>query len=445
MLNTPAPTSAVPAAPVPSAGESASPDQVARGGWYALVIMMLIFSCHWLDRAVLSLVAEPVRKEFGLSDSQLGLLTGFVFGLMFAIAGIPIGLLVDRINRSRLLATMVFLWSSATAACGLAQNFVALLVGRMAVGAAEAGGAPTSLSLMSDYFPARLRSTAVGVYYLGGAVGGLMIYLVGSKVAAHHGWRAALLVSSVPGITLALIAFATLREPVRGGTELRPRSVVGDRPVGLMAALRLIASNRALLYLFGAAPLTSAAAAAAGGWLPPFFMRSHGMSISSAGLILAIAGGGFGALGSTLGGALADRVALTDATRRTGFGAVVMLLAVPALLVAILSVADAPAIALTFLSFALIFAALPVSFGSMLTLTAPRIRGITGATMQGASNLLGYGLGPLAVGVLSDKLGGANSLRYALAIVSTVCCVGAALCLLMARRSIRAGRNTMAV
>jgi predicted MFS family arabinose efflux permease len=122
-----------------------------------------------------------------------------------------------------------------------------------------------------------------------------------------------------------------------------------------------------------------------------------------------------------------------------------MLLAVPALLVAILSVADAPAIALTFLSFALIFAALPVSFGSMLTLTAPRIRGITGATMQGASNLLGYGLGPLAVGVLSDKLGGANSLRYALAIVSTVCCVGAALCLLMARRSIRAGRNTMAV
>jgi predicted MFS family arabinose efflux permease len=372
------------------------------------------------------------------------MLNGFAFGLMFAVAGIPIGLLVDRINRSRLLACMVFLWSSATALCGLAQSYLALLTGRMAVGAAEAGGAPTSLSLMSDYFPPRLRSTAVGFYYLGNAVGGLMIFLVGSRVAAQYGWRAALLVAAVPGIALAVVAFATLREPVRGGTETRAGSASSE-PVGLIAAYRQIASNRALLYLFGAAPLTSAAASAAGAWLPPFFMRNHGMHISGAGLVLAIAGGGFGALGSTLGGAIADRVARKDATRRTGFGVCVMLLAIPALLGATLSVANAPAIGLTFVSFALIFAALPVSFGSMLTLASPRVRGVTSATMQGVSNLLGYGLGPLGVGMLSDALGGANSLRYALAIVSTVCCLGAALCFVMARASIRAGRSTMAM
>jgi predicted MFS family arabinose efflux permease len=424
--------------------EQASPDRAARGAWYALTIMLLVYSCHFLDRAVLSLVAEPVRKEFGLSDSQLGMLNGFAFGLMFAVAGIPIGLLVDRINRSRLLACMVFLWSSATALCGLAQSYLALLTGRMAVGAAEAGGAPTSLSLMSDYFPPRLRSTAVGFYYLGNAVGGLMIFLVGSRVAAQYGWRAALLVAAVPGIALAVVAFATLREPVRGGTETRAGSASSE-PVGLIAAYRQIASNRALLYLFGAAPLTSAAASAAGAWLPPFFMRNHGMHISGAGLVLAIAGGGFGALGSTLGGAIADRVARKDATRRTGFGVCVMLLAIPALLGATLSVANPPAIGLTFVSFALIFAALPVSFGSMLTLASPRVRGVTSATMQGVSNLLGYGLGPLGVGMLSDALGGANSLRYALAIVSTVCCLGAALCFVMARASIRAGRSTMAM
>ncbi|HEY3659113.1 MAG TPA: MFS transporter [Steroidobacteraceae bacterium] len=424
--------------------EQAAPDRAARGAWYALTIMLLVYSCHFLDRAVLSLVAEPVRKEFGLSDSQLGMLNGFAFGLMFAVAGIPIGLLVDRINRSRLLACMVFLWSSATALCGLAQSYLALLTGRMAVGAAEAGGAPTSLSLMSDYFPPRLRSTAVGFYYLGNAVGGLMIFLVGSRVAAQYGWRAALLVAAVPGIALAVVAFATLREPVRGGTETRAGSASSE-PVGLIAAYRQIASNRALLYLFGAAPLTSAAASAAGAWLPPFFMRSHGMHISGAGLVLAIAGGGFGALGSTLGGAIADRVARKDATRRTGFGVCAMLLAIPALLGATLSVANAPAIGLTFVSFALIFAALPVSFGSMLTLASPRVRGVTSATMQGVSNLLGYGLGPLGVGMLSDALGGANSLRYALAIVSTVCCLGAALCFVMARASIRAGRSTMAM
>jgi predicted MFS family arabinose efflux permease len=424
---------------------SESRDRVARGAWYALVIMLLVYSCHFLDRAVLSLVAEPVRKEFGLSDSQLGMLNGFAFGVMFAISGIPIGLLVDRVNRSRLLACMVFLWSSATAACGLAHSFIALLTGRMAVGAAEAGGAPTSLSLMSDYFPPRLRSTAVGFYYLGNAVGGLMIFLVGSRVAAQYGWRPALLVAAVPGIVLAVVTFATLREPARGGTEPRAAGASIEKPVGLIAAYRQIASNRALLYLFGAAPLTSAAASAAGAWLPPFFMRNHGMHIGSAGLVLAIAGGGFGALGSTLGGAIADRVARKDATRRTGFGVCVMLLAIPALLVATLSVANAPAIGLTFVSFALIFAALPVSFGSMLTLTSPRIRGVTSATMQGVSNLLGYGLGPLGVGMLSDALGGPNSLRHALAVVSTSCCLAAALCFMLARRSIRASRDTVAI
>jgi predicted MFS family arabinose efflux permease len=276
-------------------------------------------------------------------------------------------------------------------------------------------------------------------------VGGLMIFLVGSRVAAHYGWRAALLVAAVPGIALAVIAFATLREPQRGGTEPGPRRAAGERPVGLIAAYRQIASNRALLYLFGAAPLTSAAASAVGAWLPPFFMRTHGMNIGSAGLVLAVAGGGFGALGSTLGGSIADKLARKDATRRTGFGACVMLLAIPALLVATLAVANAPAIALTFVSFALLFAALPVSFGSMLTLATPRVRGVTSATMQGVSNLLGYGLGPLGVGMVSDAIGGPNSLRYALAIVSTTCCLGATACFLLARGSIRAGHDTMSM
>jgi predicted MFS family arabinose efflux permease len=423
---------------------TATSSGASRGGWYALTIMLLIYSCNFLDRAVLSLVAEPVRREFGLSDSQLGVLNGFAFGLMFALVGIPIGLLVDRVNRCRLLACMVFLWSSATAGCALARNYLGLLIGRMAVGAAESGGAPTSFSLISDYFPPRLRSSAVGVYYLGGAIGGLMCYLVGSQVAAHYGWRAALLASSIPGVTLAAVGLFSLREPARGATDPGPRASETEPVVGFFPALRMIATNRALIYLFGAAPLVSAAAAAAGAWLPPFFMRSHGMSIGNASLILGIAGGGFGSLGSTVGGAIADRVARSDATRRTGFGACVLMLAAPCLLAATLSVALAPAIGFTLVSFALIFVGLPVSFGSMLTLASPRIRGVTSATMQGMCNLLGYGLGPLAVGMVSDKIGGPSSLRYALAIVSSTCCLGAALCFLLARSSIRAGRDTLA-
>jgi predicted MFS family arabinose efflux permease len=318
------------------------------------------------------------------------------------------------------------------------------MIGRMAVGAAESGGAPTSFSLISDYFPPRLRSSAVGLYYLGGAIGGLMCYLVGSQVAAHFGWRAALLASSIPGVMLAGLGLITLREPARGATDPGPARGATGRPgapaepaVGFFPALKMIAMDRAIVYLIGAGVMVSAAAAAAGAWLPPFFMRSHALSIGNASLILGIAGGGFGALGSTLGGAIADRVARSDATRRTAFGACVLILAMPCLLSATLSVALAPAIGFTLVSFALIFVGLPVAFGSMLTLASPRIRGVTSATMQGMCNLLGYGLGPLAVGMVSDKIGGLDSLRYALGIVSSACCLGAALCFLLARRSIR--------
>src|SRR6202789_4381598 len=199
-------------------GATATSSGAARGSWYALTIMLLIYSCNFLDRAVLSLVAEPVRREVALSDSQLGVLNGFAFGLMFALVGIPIGLLVDRVNRCRLLAAMVFLWSSATAGCALARNYLGLLIGRMAVGAAESGGAPTSFSLISDYFPPRLRSSAVGLYYMGGAIGGLMCYLVGSQVAAHYGWRAALLASSVPPGMLGGLGPSMVRDPPRRPT-----------------------------------------------------------------------------------------------------------------------------------------------------------------------------------------------------------------------------------
>jgi predicted MFS family arabinose efflux permease len=414
---------------------------LSSGRWYALTIIILIYSCHFLDRAVLSLVAEPVRREFGLSDSQLGMLNGFAFGLMFAVAGIPIGLLVDRVNRRNLLAGMVLLWSSATAACGLAGSYTALLLGRMAVGAAEAGGAPTSLSLLSDYFPPRQRTSAVGLYYVGNAVGGLMCVIVGTYFAAHYGWRSALLVAGVPGVTLALVAFFTLREPGRGATEAGSAHVGNERPTGLRMALREIVANPTLLCLFGAAPLASAAVASAGAWLPPFLMRSHGMNVAEASLVLGIAGGGFGALGSALGGGIADRIARNIPARRAAFGACVLLLAIPAFLGAVLSATKGPTIALTFISFGLVFPAIVVAFGSMLTLVTSRMRGITSASMQVVTNLFGYGLGPLSVGILSDRIGGADSLRYAISIVSTVCCLGGAVCFLLARKFMRRGSH----
>lgn len=180
----------------------ATPAQPSPSRWLALGIITLIYSCHFLDRAVVSLVAEPLRKAFALTDSQLGLLTGLAFGVTFALAGLPMGWLADRVNRRKMLGWVVLLWSSATTAAGFANSFAALLLCRMGVGAAESGGAPTAMSLISDYFPPQERVTAMGIYYLGNTIGGLMCIGIAAYVVEHHGWRAAFYVAGIPGVLM---------------------------------------------------------------------------------------------------------------------------------------------------------------------------------------------------------------------------------------------------
>lgn len=408
-----------------------------RGRWYALTILTLIYSCHFLDRSVVSIVAEALREEFTLSDSQLGLLTGLGFSLTFALAGIPIGLLIDRVNRRNLLTGVVFLWSAMTAVCGLAQGFVSLLCARMAVGAAEAGGSPTSLSLISDYFPPQERSTAVGLFFLSNAFGGIMCAIIGGYVTVHYGWRAAFFVAGVPGAILAVVALLTLREPPRGGSDGRAAGTSAPTAPPVMQALRTMFANRALVALFVAGALAVSAVTALGAWLPPFFMRVHGMDVKAASFVLAVAVGGFGALGSLFGGLLADRVGRRGPERRVLLAALIMLLSIPVVLGAMFVSSKALAVALTIATIGLGFSVIPIAFGSMLTVATPNTRGISSATMQVVTNLLGYGVGPFGVGVISDWYGGPDSLRYAIASVAVACGLLAAIAFHFARRHMR--------
>lgn len=412
-------------------------DAVPATSWYALAVLTLIYSCHFLDRTMISIIVEPVRAEFRLNDSQIGLLTGLAYGATFAVAGIPIGLLIDRVNRIRLLGALVAIWSGMTALSGMAQNYIQLLVARMGVGASEAGGSPTSLSLISDFFPPSRRSTAVGCFFLSNAIGATLSIFIGGYVTAQYGWRTAMLIAGVPGLLLAVVLILTVRHPARGATDLGGTQEKAASPGEVV---RYISRNTAMLHLLAGISIITAAIATMGAWLPSFGMRFHGLSIKEAGLVSALAGGFFAAAGSVLGGLLSDRLGRKQARRRidfcVGIALVTLVLAIGGTMITKTPVA----IGLMCFAMLVTFAVFPASFGSLLGLAAPTMRGVTSATMQVCTNLVGYGLGPFMVGILSDFYGGEQSLRYAMVTVMAICCPWAALHFALSARA--CGRAT---
>lgn len=392
-----------------------SRDIVMRTSWYALLIMTLIHSTHYLDRIVVSIVIEPIRHEFGLNDSQLGLLTGLVYGLTFAAAGLPLGYVVDRVSRRNLLAIVVLCWSCFTAFSALAQSFAQLLMARMAVGAAEAGGSPATMSMISDLFPPKKRSTAMGLLFLSTSVGAAGSAIIGSYVAVHYGWRAAFLIAGIPGAIFAVILLLTVKEPRRGAMD--PGRIEAKVMPSIKETMRFLVGQKSLLHLFVAMPLAVMAISANSAWLVAFLMRVHHLGLSQASVVAGVTFGGFSAAGSVLGGLLSDRLGKKIAGRRVGLAAATSLLAVPVAVAATLIENTPLAIASWFILAMLAFSTIPPTFGSIVSLAKPRMRGVTLAGMQVVTNLIGYGLAPFVVGMLSDAVGGDNSLRIALLLV----------------------------
>lgn len=413
--------------------ERSSADAIPVRSWYALAILTLIYACHILDRMMISIVVEPIRAEFALSDSQVGLLTGLSYGVMFAAAGIPLGMLIDRVNRVRLLASLVAAWSGITALSALTQNFVQILIVRMGVGAAESGGSPASLSLISDLFPASKRSTAVGCLFLSNAIGALLCVLIGGFVAARYGWRDAMVLASVPGIVLAAVVYLTVAEPRRGEAD---RTLIGRKAAGVLDALRFIWNARGALHLLTGITLTAAGVSAIGAWLPAFAMRSLSLDLGQAGLSLGLANGICGALGSLLGGVLGDRLGASDPRRRIDLSMVACILATIFAIMGLRPHGSVLSVGLIGVSMMMAFAVFSTAFASVLSVAPSNMRGLVAAVMEIGTNLIGFGLGPFAVGMLSDCYGG--DLSAAMITVVGVCFIWAALHFWRAARSIGA-------
>jgi MFS family permease len=399
----------------------------ARYKWSLLAILTLVYAVHSMDRTVVAVVLELVKKDFELTDGQAGALGGLTWGLAFCLCVIPIGWLADRSNRRNLLAALVGLWSLFTLLLGQASSFTGLLLARVGVGAAEAGGAPVAMSLMSDVFPAKQRSTAVGFLYFGLALGQGGIFLIGGYLASHYGWRSAVIFAGLPGLLLAALIMLLIRETPRGAADAvdavasaAAAAEAQDKP-RLADVFAHLKGSPALLLILAGATFCAIASAITWMWLPSLLARSHALEVAQVGMILSIATGLCSGLGSVLAGPLTSWLVADGRITRLGYAAAgVALLATPLGMTAILTPNATLAIACVFGLGVLLGAWLPPAFGLALAIAPTRVRASTMSVIQFSTNLFAGALAPFAVGLLSDAIGGEDSLMVSMGIVFPV-------------------------
>lgn len=377
---------------------------------------MLAYTVNYLDRQILAILLEPIKRELQLSDTQLGVLSGITFALFYATLAVPIAMWADRGNRRNIIALSLTLFSGMTVLCGFASTYIHLVLARIGVGIGEAGTSPPAHSIISDLFPPSTRATAIAFYTLGFNFGVLLGFLIGGWVAQWYGWRAAFIIVGIPGLFIALLVRFTLREPIRGHIEGATASEAEKAP-GLAEVGRFLWTQRSFRHIaFGAIPYSL------GGyvlvvWLPGFLSRSFHMTSGEIGTWLALIIGFVGGAGTYLSGYLVNRLSRRDVRWTVWLISIFALINFPFSVAMYL--ADSAAIMLTlFLYPAMAMAGfMAPAFSMTQSLVPVRMRAQASAILFCVMNIVGLGLGPPIVGILSDAYApsfGAESLRYAL-------------------------------
>lgn len=405
--------------------------------WYVLAILTLAQTCHGMDRAVIGLVLKPIGDEFHLSGQQLGLLAGLAYGLPFALAAIPFGYAVDRTNRKVLLSCALTAWSGATAICAAATGYWSLLLGRASVGVAEAGGSPTGMSILSDYFGTDRRATAIGIWYLSAGIGFAIAFFAGGMIVEAYGWRRTFVLAGLPGILLAPLLLLTLREPIRGQMDKAEPGL----NTSLWSRLKELMSRPGIAY--GVVAITCIATGIYGmsTWLATFLVKSRGMPLAEAGTTVAIAYGLLGSIGGLGAGWGVDRIN----AKRGGFDP-----ARTALIASAIPIMTAiSGVAAVSLSNGLIATACIMAAGlfsssyngpvnaMIVTQAGPNLRGLAISTVQTSANLIGVGFGTWLIGKISDVVGGSAGLAWGIGTAMIFCVLGG-IFLLLASLQIKA-------
>lgn len=386
---------------------------------YVLFILFLTYVLNFLDRQLMTILLEPIKQEFDASDTAMGFLTGFAFALFYATLGIPVARLADRWSRRNVIAISVTLWSGMTALCGAAAGFWQLALFRIGVGVGEAGGTPPSHSLIADYFPPEQRSTAFSIHATGTQFGILIGMLGGAYIAEAYGWRMAFVIFGIPGLLVGALMAFTVKEPLRAQAP-------DQGPI--WADIKEVWRLPGFLLISCAGALTGLAGYGLGAWSPSLLIRTHGLTLMEAGLMLGMVGAIGGVLGAVIGGVLCDRLSQRDLRWQLWLPAIGAFASAPFMLAFVLwpesqqwTVGEIRVpVAMVFMFFGGIIAAFWIgpTYAAIQNLAPPQKRTQASALFLFMFNLVGLGLGPLFIGILSDILApgmGTESLRYAMA------------------------------
>ncbi len=381
--------------------------------------LLVVYIFNFLDRQIVGILAEPIKKDLGLSDTQIGLMTGMAFALFYTLLGLPIARYADGASsdRVRLISISLAVWSAMTMISGYAQNFIQLLLARVGVGIGEAGCTPAAHSLISDAVPKEKRSSAIAFYGLGIPVGSLLGMVIGGALNDAYGWRTAFLFVGTPGLLMAASLPFLLREPRRDRVAEQVKADASVERVSALEAFKELAQSPGFILLVVAASLMAFLSYGKGVWTTILFIRSHGLSAGETGLFLGVTLGAAGILGTWAGGWAADKFGAISKRHFLTAPAIGTALASPLLFVAYSSTSWVMAIAVLFVPTFLNSMYYGPAYACAQGLVRPQVRAVSSAVMLFGQNLIGLGFGPLLFGIMSDAfkpMAGEDSVRWVL-------------------------------
>jgi MFS family permease len=392
--------------------------------YYVLGILTLVYALNFLDRTIFNVLIEPIKKEFALSDTTMGLLAGFGFVLFYSLLGIPIARVADRVSRRNIVAIALAFWSAMTFLCGMATSVTTLALARIGVGLGESAGTPASQSLVADLFGKNERPRALGIYAIGTYLGVFMGYFIGGWVNQHYGWRMAFFSCGLPGAALAAILWLTISEPKRGAMAER------FEPEALGPTLGFLFTQPSFVIVLIGFCLTTYTNYATSAWIPPFLARVHHLSSAEIGTYAGTFKGLAGMAGTLVGGVVVAAISKHDDRWKLWAPAIASGLAGPVFAVCMLTHDFATMIAtLALTSFMVGFHLGPI-FAIAQTVARPSMRALASAFVLLTATCFGQGVGPLAVGMINDALRsnyGNDAVRYSLLSAAATTIVGALL------------------
>ena len=385
-------------------------------GYFVLGVLTTVYSFNFIDRQLLVILQESIKAEMGLSDTQLGLLSGFSFAIFYVSFGIPLAKLADTWIRRDVIAISLTVWSSMTAVSGFAQNFIHLLLARIGVAIGEAGGSPPAHAMVSDIFNQEQRATALAIYSTGINIGILFGFLLGGWINEFYGWRTAFLVVGLPGIALAIFLKLAVAETDRGMAEEKVDD--GSAPK-LKETLKHLWSRKSFRHLSIAGGIHAFVSYGAGNFLPSLFLRLHDIETGELGTWLALSSVA-GGVGTFMGGYLSDKLGKQDPRWYQWVPAITTLIYLPFTLFIYLTDQTYLALMTTFITGMLFNAYLAPNLAITHSLVGLRMRAMSSAILFFILNFIGLGFGPMVIGFVSDMINpsyGIESIRYALIIV----------------------------